>query len=86
MSGAVFWLAAADAIETTMRNSIMSDSTENENDVQIPGDDQRDKNAGAGETPKAPVASRVKIRNTTKPGTGFVIVGGVHLPERKKPN
>ncbi len=64
----------------------MSDTTENENDVQIPGDDQRDKNANAGETPQQPVANRVKIRNVTKLGTGFAIVGGVHLPERKKPN
>jgi len=60
----------------------MSDTTENENDVQIPGDDQRDKNANAGETPTQPVANRVHIRNSTKTGTGFAIIGGVHPPSR----
>jgi hypothetical protein len=76
---------AADAIETTMRSTTtMTDNTEN--DAKVLADDQPDKNAGAGETPKSPAANRVKIRNTTKTGRGFVIVGGVHIPEQKKPN
>jgi len=60
----------------------MSDTTENTNDATVPADDQRNTNADAGETTQ-PDVNRVEIRDVTKPGTGFGIIGGVHPPPNK---